>query len=240
MIIIKVLNVDNDMITISDGKNQMTVTRQQLNSKIKEGKVVVDNLVVKCIDRYKDRNSIIKGYLLEDKNGDTLKVTTEQLKKALYNYKVSCENLKLTSDNRIIYKETCESTSDKLWVTQEILENFRFNIGMSSIYKLDLKLDKVTEVDKRCIFIDAFKDNQAISDYTHGCDKVVLINCVNIEAPREEYIEIFVLKTENNQFSVYVLAALQEALGTNTQKYKHFENIDDVYGYIRNIVRNIR
>lgn len=63
---------------------------------------------IRCIEKYKNSNSIC-AYKIEDEEGTSIIVKPEQLKKAIKNNEVTVTNLKLTSDDRLIYTpETSE------------------------------------------------------------------------------------------------------------------------------------
>lgn len=120
MLRVKVLQVNGNNVLITDGSKQMSVTRQQLDSKIKDGAITVDTMKVKCLDKQRDKNNNITAYLLCDESGKQMAVTPEQLKNAIYNYQVDCVNLTLTSDNRLVDKdenkvhkvESCKNNSN--------------------------------------------------------------------------------------------------------------------------------
>ena len=38
----------------------------------------------KCIQKFRDKNNVIKGYLLEDCNGQQLRIAPEQLKNSIF------------------------------------------------------------------------------------------------------------------------------------------------------------
>lgn len=86
--LVQVISVNGQSINTIDGKADMTVSRQQLDETIKTGKIQIDNLVVKCINKQRDNKNKIISYIVSDKNGSTMQVIPEQLKNAIYNYKV--------------------------------------------------------------------------------------------------------------------------------------------------------
>ena len=61
-------------------------------------------LKAKCIQKFRDKNNIIKGYRLQDERGNTMDVNPYQLKIAIKQGKIDITNLILTSDNRLIDK----------------------------------------------------------------------------------------------------------------------------------------
>lgn len=63
---------------------------------------------IRCIEKFRNSNSIC-AYKIEDEEGTSIVVKPEQLKKAIKNKEVTVTNLKLTSDDRLIYTpETSE------------------------------------------------------------------------------------------------------------------------------------
>ncbi|MBO5390179.1 MAG: hypothetical protein J6A59_18955 [Lachnospiraceae bacterium] len=60
----------------------------------------------KCVQKFRDRHGIIYGYTIEDIYGNRKDVTPDDLKNAILNKQIDIVNLKLTSDNRLINKNT--------------------------------------------------------------------------------------------------------------------------------------
>lgn len=69
-------------------------------------------LTVTCIQKFRDNNGAIEGYLLQDNNGDQRSVNAYALKNAIYNGQILVDNLRLTSDGRLIDKKPDEKESD--------------------------------------------------------------------------------------------------------------------------------
>lgn len=65
-------------------------------------------LVIRCIEKIRDNNGRITHYKIQDTERNIKIVTANQLKVAISNMQVNCINLTLTSDNRLIDKETKE------------------------------------------------------------------------------------------------------------------------------------
>ena len=59
----------------------------------------------KCIDKYRNNNGVIFGYLLVDTQGNKIQIEADELKRQIRNYTLQVVNLTLTSDNRLIDKE---------------------------------------------------------------------------------------------------------------------------------------
>lgn len=57
---------------------------------------------VKCIHKFKSASGRIQGYKLIDQNGVIKNLTSEELKQAIKNNKITVTNLKLTTDDRLI------------------------------------------------------------------------------------------------------------------------------------------
>ena len=64
----------------------------------------------KCIEKFRDKQNKIYGYRLVDLNGQTQDVTPENLKRAIKSGEINIINLMLTSDGRLIDKETKKAT----------------------------------------------------------------------------------------------------------------------------------
>lgn len=56
----------------------------------------------KCVQKFRDKNNNIKGYLLEDYNGKQLRIAPDQLKNAIFMEQINVINLKLTKDGKLI------------------------------------------------------------------------------------------------------------------------------------------
>ena len=102
----------------------------------------------KCIQKFRDKSNKIYGYRLQDINGQTQDITSENLKKAIINKQINVINLTLTKDQRLVSKEAVnnsEATSNtnkcsltkKLYLT--ICNNKRFKI--LNDYKIQYKYD---------------------------------------------------------------------------------------------------
>lgn len=55
-----------------------------------------------CIEKLRDKNGTIKGYILQDCNGVQMKFNSEQVKQAIFLQQPTVTNLKITSDGRLI------------------------------------------------------------------------------------------------------------------------------------------
>lgn len=78
--LVRVISVNGQSINITDGKTNMTVSRQQLDETIKAGKIQIDNLVVKCINKQRDNKNKIISYIVSDRN--------EQNNNNVYGYQI--------------------------------------------------------------------------------------------------------------------------------------------------------
>lgn len=61
-----------------------------------------------CIEKLRDKNGTIKGYVLQDCNGVQMKFNSEQVKQAIFLQQLTVTNLKLTSDGRLIDNKPME------------------------------------------------------------------------------------------------------------------------------------
>lgn len=68
-----------------------------------------------CIHKFRDKNGVIYGYTLKDTQGNTQNVVPEQLKSAIKSGKVSVNNLKLTTDNRLVDSNANHLKDNKLF-----------------------------------------------------------------------------------------------------------------------------
>lgn len=59
-------------------------------------------IICKCIEKFRDKQGRIYGYKLIDANNQIKDMTSNALKKAINNNQIQVENLKLTSDGRLV------------------------------------------------------------------------------------------------------------------------------------------
>lgn len=58
---------------------------------------------ITCLNKLRDKNGIIYGYRIQDKNTGAIKdVSPNQLKNAMALHQCECDNLTLTSDWRLV------------------------------------------------------------------------------------------------------------------------------------------
>ena len=62
-----------------------------------------------CIAKARDKNNRIIGYRLQDKNGYTIDVKAEVLRKAMNLHQIEVDNLRLTSDRKRILDKVKDS-----------------------------------------------------------------------------------------------------------------------------------
>lgn len=88
-------------------------------------------LKLKCLHKYRDKNSNIIGYGLIDIQGKTYKVSSNDLKQAIKQGRVQVVNLTLTVDNRLIdgavMREHPEKVADHQQVEGHIKQNQKSN-----------------------------------------------------------------------------------------------------------------
>ncbi len=77
----------------------------------------------RCIQKFRDKNNNIKGYLLEDCNGQQLRVTPEQIKMAIFAKQIEIVNLTLTKDGRLVDKDINSVTTNTT-----VLKDAKFEI----------------------------------------------------------------------------------------------------------------
>ena len=59
-------------------------------------------LTVKCIQKFRDKTGKIYGYRLQDQQGITRDIKSEEIKQAIRSNQIKVINLTLTSDNRLV------------------------------------------------------------------------------------------------------------------------------------------
>lgn len=73
----------------------------------------------KCIEKFRNKNNQIVGYLIEDCNGQQLRVAPDQLKMAIFSQQIKITNLKFTKDGRLIDVDNTENTVDNKLIQQK-------------------------------------------------------------------------------------------------------------------------
>ena len=105
-------------------------------------------LKVKYTQKFRNKNNIIIGYRIMDKNENTKDVSSEYLKQAIRQGKLEVINLTLTSDNRLINKAITQTTTQQ---TQKTIK--QSSQGIIDIDKMLPRLKLlgcVTEIDEDC------------------------------------------------------------------------------------------
>ena len=80
----------------------------------------------RCIEKVRDKNNRIIGYILLDQSGNKLKIKSDALKNAIKNNKIEVLNLTLTSDNRLIASKEKSDPN-----TISIILNRAISLGMN-------------------------------------------------------------------------------------------------------------
>lgn len=89
-----------------------------------------------CIEKFRDKNNIIKGYRLQDKNGNKIDTTPEVLKAAIFSGQLDVENLKLTADGKLIdNKEFKKGTKNNTKETDTIKDIESLKLLVNYFYK---------------------------------------------------------------------------------------------------------
>lgn len=91
--------------------------------------MVIIMITCKCVSKFRDSNNKIIGYKLLDLNGKTQDIRSENLKGAIKRGEISVVNLTLTSDNRLVDKqsENSEAIHQKNRISIETLDMLNTN-----------------------------------------------------------------------------------------------------------------
>jgi len=109
-------------------------------------------IALTCIEKFKKNNKIY-GYRVQDQQGNTRDVTSEQLKNAMLNQQVTVTNLTLTSDGRLVdcsqLDKSKNNTDEKL--TKEYnklkVEYDKLKVEYNKIKEAYTKIIKVADVE---------------------------------------------------------------------------------------------
>lgn len=89
----------------NNGTEERIITRAELDRLIASKEVELMIKKAKSLDKNRDKNGNITGYVIEDQFGNIMEFSSEKLKFLINNYKLDVVNLTLTSDNRLIDKK---------------------------------------------------------------------------------------------------------------------------------------
>lgn len=143
---------------------------------------------ITCIDRYMDKTTKMYTYeLKDDKTGKTKNVKSDMLKHAILSRKIEVSNLKLTSDNRLIFSnkekkeinpeifklEQLEKFEAKQKLTGKIFD-FSINRISGEIYITKYYDDTQRKEIRIPVFVDGFIDTYETNDGAFS-------NCIYIE-----------------------------------------------------------
>lgn len=128
-------------------------------------------MVVKCIDRIRDRNNRIVEYRLRNKDGEIKAIKPEILKKAIIDKQLKVYNINLASDDRLIY---CERK--KIEITPDILFRVRDNKKLRFERLSDYTDFETFKRKASMIGTDRLNDYKDIVSYDTGDETVVASN----------------------------------------------------------------
>ena len=104
-------------------------------------------LTVTCIQKFRDRHNQIYAYRLQDFQGNTRDVYSDQLKQAIRNNKINIVNLTLTSDNRLVSTTPTQSKTSK--ISNEQLQSMLTKAKLLGLHTEEIP----TACDHKCYLI---------------------------------------------------------------------------------------
>lgn len=125
-----------------------------------------------CIEKFRDKNNIIIGYRLQDKNGKCLDISSKELKNSIKLNRIHVDNLTLTSDDRLISTESDDvfkkirqrvEADKQLSLYQSVLDY----IGVELVGFTYLSIDKNFEITEKNI-LRAFRIGNANDIIVNG------------------------------------------------------------------------
>ena len=204
----------------------------------------------KCLYKIRDKNNIIKSYILLDLDTNSkTEVKAQQLKQAMISNKVNITNLKLTIDNKLIDKEEIreqkvkeQKIKDSEINKQKIINSYSKIGNKEQINFVSHKLNskRVGKLVAKALIIGLA--TTSVSTSLIGCNYQSNTNSYNIEETKEQNIE------ENKTLSrKEVIAKLKEIDTIKVEKcsFESFECLGDttvkVDGYtIGKIIANYK
>lgn len=109
MLALTVLSVHGRSYKVTDGKSVTVLDRSQIDNAIIDKKITIAGAIrVHCIDKIKNKHDVITHYVICEQSKPNNRMTVEagKFKDAFKQYKIICDNLKLTQDNKIIDMDT--------------------------------------------------------------------------------------------------------------------------------------
>ena len=117
-------------------------------------------LKVKCIQKFRDKNTVIIGYRIVDQNGNMKDVSSESLKQVIQQGRLEVINLTLTSDNRLIDKAITQTATQK---TQKPIKQ---------------SPQKIVDIDK---ILSRLKLLGCVTEINEGCDHTIYLAKISEE-----------------------------------------------------------
>lgn len=135
-------------------------------------------LKIKCIKVFRDEHNRIIGYRIIDEHKRVNDVMADQLKEAIRSKTVTCTNLTLTTDNRLISKRNTNENNNIKYYRYEISDD-KQHIKIGGLFK---GINKVLEeIDKEA----SYGNVQAIQDYEY-IDRLISKLEYNLKSPKIE------------------------------------------------------
>lgn len=121
-------------------------------------------IVVRCIEKFRDKNNVIIGYRLQDSQGVAKDVYPDQLKVAIRNQQITVINLTLTSDNKLIESKVKNNINKDLYkICCDVADFAKVLINRKDAYSTAMNAyedDTLTEIGMSIIFwFDTPKDS---------------------------------------------------------------------------------
>ena len=172
----------------------------------------------KCIQKFRDKNNQIYGYRLQDINGQTQDVKSENLKQAIANKQIHVVNLTLTSDGRLVDTTEKQLQNNKvlgeaptieknepskievfmLQVARTILKSFGFSGEIKELdNSYDGMIDKRYDINGQYMYFDGEECMLAIT-YYGGVDKPAFWLAMEIESEDVQSLHEMRAESMNN------------------------------------------
>ena len=191
--------------------------------------------MIKCIavKQWHDQYGKSMGYTLKDEKGQLMDVPTEKIKEAMLNNLVSIENLRITSDNKLITKEI--SFKDAMPKVNVKLEHYPYdkNNNMLVIFYDNQKawFMPTYEYNKILQFLNTNKNlNYKYENASLSFEDIV--SKYNIPNYREEYLEKFCNSIIDN-----IKYTLEFLVLDDNKPYKSVVSYTDDYDY--NVIKEL-
>lgn len=198
----------------------------------------------KCIDKIRNKYGVIEKYTLQDKTGDTITVTSKQLKDAINAGKIEIVNLQLTANGRLMDKNI-EDTLKSYNIMDKDNENSKnqYNktimLGVAPVLNetksvVGINGKRVVFTDETCKFARNIIEEDAVATFNGSKELTKAMTYMGIRLVFKEAIINNPCLTANiGNGEDYNICILAEHILIN-HKYVDIKTVDEIFRILKN------